>query len=687
MSQRAIDRFRPQPAPKPHPQNSMQERSQPPDAVEESARGNTISDSRPGAIVVTGDPLVHVVSVDWESYPAVADAAAPPKALIAPEATEPLAKTTITASETAPKTIPLQPRHQRLFIHTRKQILRGARIIGMPLIWVGVAAFCGGTGYAAFNWLSTIPPAPDCDRLWFFSTDADKLFCAEQAARAGTAESLQAGIKLVQPWLSGHQLQAKATRLHQDWSKQLLKQANLKALEDDLDQAIQLAEQIKPDNPIYRDAKNAILEWQKLRDRGNLVASTVEAAIKAQDWKKADAELQPRSSQISDFQQQQLNQLRERILTERMAFNQLYQVRDLVKAQPTVQAETLGRGIQLLAQINPNTYASAAAQLDSQQWRESLIKIAETRLQNGDLPGAIAAARWLPAQTALTPQIQELFWLSRAQQTLQQPHGILVQSAWQQITLLAALQTIQPGSPLAALAQSERDRLERQVQDLTQLSLASAVARVPQLPALQMAIQMAETITSDRPHRLEAQTLIAEWRKEIERVQDRPYLSQAQRLAKSNKLKDLQAAIAQASKIPLGRALRPQAQAAIFDWQQQIQTIEDKPTLAKARQLAQQNQLTAAIQEASKISIGRALYPDAQQLISSWTATIQTTADRPILDEASALATQGNFGVAIEIAYQIAPGRALYNEAQAAIAEWNTQLRQTRRSRRFDDER
>jgi hypothetical protein len=638
-----------------------------------------------GAIVITGDPLVHVVSVDWESSPAVADADTP-QAPITLEAPETLVSNQRTDSETAPTTISLQPRHQRLFVHTRKQMLRGAKMIGMPLIWAGVAAFCGGTGYAAFNWLSTIPPIPDCDRIWFLSTDADKLFCAEQAARTGTTESLHAGIKLVQPWLSGHQLQAKATRLHRDWSKQLLKQANLKALEDNLDQAIHLAERIEPGNPMYREAKNSILEWQKLRDRGNLVASTVEAAIKTQDWKKAEAELQPRSGQISNFQQQQLSQLRERILTERMAFNQLHQVRDLVKAQPAVQAETLGRAMQLLAQINPNTYASAAAQLDSQRWSKSLIEIAETRLQNGDVPGAIAAARWLPAQASLAPQIQELLWLSRAQQTIQHSRGILpIHSAlWQQTTLLAALQTIQPSSPLAALAQSESDRVERQVQDLTQLSLASTVASVPQLPALQMAIQMAETITIDRPHRLEAQTLIAEWRKEIERVQDRPYLNQAQRLAKSNTIKDLQAAIAQASKIQLGRALRPQAQAAIFDWQQQIQTIEDKPTLKKARQLAQQNQLAAAIQEASKIPTGRALHPDAQQLILSWTATLQTTEDRPILEEATTLATQGNFGIAIEIAYQIPPGRALYDEAQAAIAEWNTQLRQTRRSRRFD---
>jgi hypothetical protein len=552
---------------------------------------------------------------------------------------------------------------------------------------LGVAAFCGGTGYAAFQWLSTIPPFPECDRLWFFSLESDRLFCAEQAVRVGgSTEALQSGIKLTGQWGPSHYLHPKASRLYQEWSKQLMQRAKQKALADDLDGAIALAGTIQPENPVYRDAKNAILEWEKLRDRDDLLANMIEAALKTQDWKKAETELQPRSGQVSEYQQQQLNRLRERLLTERMAFNQLQQIRELVKAQPG-NVDTLGRAIQLATQINPASYMREAAQRDRQEWMDTLMTIARTRLTSGDMTGAIAAARWLPAEVPLTTEIQDLMWVSRAQQAAP-PSGqlVTVPHLWQQVTTLAALQQIQPASPVYTFAQTSRSQVEQQVQDLTQLGLAQAVAAVPHVPALQVAIQMAQSVQLGRPHRIEAQTLIADWLQDIQRVQDYPYLVQARKLATPGKVKNFQAAIAEASKIPRGRALRPMAQAAIFDWQQQIQTIEDKPTLDKARQLAKQNKLPDAIQEASKIASGRALHGEAQEAIRAWTSSIQTAEDRPILDEAKALATQSNFGAAIGIAYQIAPGRALYDEAQTAIAQWQTQVSSTRRDRRSRQE-
>ncbi|MDX2243328.1 MAG: hypothetical protein NW224_21825 [Leptolyngbyaceae cyanobacterium bins.302] len=686
MSQRAIDRFRPQPASRPQSRNqgNSQDYLAVPIALDGAVNSSVEPNPNQSDDVATPSSFIHLIPVDLDSTDL--DPTVPLESAVSEQSSE---KPSETAPQVEPIAKPQRPFYRKALTHTKRQIFKGAKVLGMPLLWVGLAAFCGGTGYAAFNWLSTIPPVPDCDRIWFFSTDSDKLFCAEQAARSGNVESLQTGLKLVEPWLSGHQLQAKASRLHREWSKQLLQVASRAALGNDLDQAIKLAEAIKPENPLYREAKNSILEWQKLRDRDHLLASTVEAALKAQDWKKAETELQPRSSQISDYQRQQLNRLRERVVTERIAFNQLQQVRELVKHQSAVDVETLGRAIQLATQINPASYVSDAAKLDIQRWSQSLVKIAEVHLQKGTIPKAIAAAQWIPADAPLSQAVQDLMWVSRAQNFDQLPvdRPLNQVALWQPLTILAALQQIQPASPLYSLAQAHRSRLEYQVQDLTQLSLASTAASVPQIPSLQVAIQMAQAITPDRPNRIWAQTLIAQWRKEMERVQDRPYLSHAQKLAKPGKIKNLQAAIAQASKIPLGRALRPEAQAAVFDWRQQIQTIEDKPTLDRARQLAQQKQLATAIDTASQIPPERALYPEAQKLIQTWTTTMQAAEDRPILDEAKTLATQGNLGAAIGVAYQIMPERALYNEAQTAIAQWTAQLNTTRRSQRFDNER
>ena len=189
-----------------------------------------------------------------------------------------------------------------------------------------------------------------------------------------------------------------------------------------------------------------------------------------------------------------------------------------------------------------------------------------------------------------------------------------------------------------------------------------------------MAIDLAQTITPDRPQRVYAQTLIADWRKAIQQAEDRPYLVAAQNLAKTGEIKQLKAAIVLAGRIPLGRALRPEAQNAVFDWQQQIQTIEDQPFLKQAQALANQKKLKEAIQAAAKVPPSRALSKDAQALIQTWTVQVQTAEDQPILIQANALADQGSLGSAISTAAQIAPDRALYAEAQAAIGRWDAQL-------------
>jgi len=69
--------------------------------------------------------------------------------------------------------------------------------------------------------------------------------------------------------------------------------------------------------------------------------------------------------------------------------------------------------------------------------------------------------------------------------------------------------------------------------------------------------------------------------------------------------------------------------------------------------------------------------PRAQRKISNWTAKIQRIEDQPYLDQARLPASNGNLP-AIAAAQQISSGRALSNEAQAAINDWESQLRARR---------
>ncbi|NET36598.1 MAG: hypothetical protein F6K19_31985, partial [Cyanothece sp. SIO1E1] len=175
---------------------------------------------------------------------------------------------------------------------------------------------------------------------------------------------------------------------------------------------------------------------------------------------------------------------------------------------------------------------------------------------------------------------------------------------------------------------------ELQLQDVTRLQLAQTTANLNLRSAFKWAIAQAQQIEPDRPRRSQAQTLVAHWHQEIERIEDGPYLLQARQLAQSGTISSLQAAITQASQVPMGRALRAEAQGLIYAWNYQIETLEDQPLLDQAWALARQGRRNAAIRQAAKISSGRALYPKASGAISHWRREIrqvQRARERAIL--------------------------------------------------------
>jgi hypothetical protein len=250
-----------------------------------------------------------------------------------------------------------------------------------------------------------------------------------------------------------------------------------------------------------------------------------------------------------------------------------------------------------------------------------------------------------------------------------------------------ALQQVKPDSPFYTQAQAAQQTLQAQLDDGIQLYYATLSAKMGQHSTLELAIGQAQQVSIDRPRRIQAQTLIAYWQDEIERIEDQPYLDAATTLAEPGEIPDLQAAIAEASKILQGRSLRNEAQGWIATWQDQIETLEDQPMLDRARSLANDGQLGAAIETAATIRSGRALYEQAQAAIYTWQAQLiretQLAADRPILERARSLAASGDLYSAIRVASQIGTGRVLYGEAQSLIADWEYQLRPPRQETEF----
>jgi hypothetical protein len=582
----------------------------------------------------------------------------PTKKAIAPQLAE--------AAPVNPGSLDAKPQPRR----SRRQQMRSARSWSWSLLGLGAILLCGGLGAGALRLLTTLPPLPDCGKMSPIAADSERLYCAQEGVRSGELPQLVAGLQLVEQWSPEHPLYRDAQKLMADWSEAILAIATDKINHNDLPGAVETASHIPPISPIYAEAQAAIDHWQEQWKQGEALYKTAQEALQNQYWDKA-AEQVPALAQLENpYWRQRADQLTSQILIEKQARAQLVEARNLAKRQ---NSKDLGEAIALAQQIVPSSHAWTEAKTELTQWSQELLKAGMQQWQQGNLEAAIALVQQVPPDPTLAPDAPELVQYSHAQR-MASWSAVQWQPSFKQIWgLMQALSTvsqIEPDSQLYRQAQAERETWQSQLDDLIQLQFANLSASLGQRFALEAAIQQAELVGSDRPRRVQAQTLVAHWRQEIERVEDRPYLLRARELAEPGTIPALRVAIAQASVIPLNRALRGEAQAAIASWNRRIETIEDQPFLDEAKTLASQGKRQEAIVAAEKIRSGRALYAEAQTAIRNWRTEIQIAEDRPILNEAYSLAEQGSLSSAIDVASQIGRGRALYSEARSAIAQW-----------------
>ncbi|HEY9625042.1 MAG TPA: hypothetical protein V6C78_32245 [Crinalium sp.] len=545
------------------------------------------------------------------------------------------------------------------------------------LVFLATLGVFGTVGLGAFLWLATLPPLPNCQSISPLSADMERLYCARAAIQSGKVPDLVAGIELVKGWTDDRPLYKEAEQLLADCSTALMTIARSKVEHNELDEAVKIASSIPSSSPLYAKAQEAIAHWKSEWQQGTAIYAAAQAALKAQNWNEAAAQV-PALGQLDNlyWRRDRASDLTQEILAERSSRETLTQAQKLAKSG---DLDKVGQAIAFITDVDPETYAWQEATVELKTWSQSLLTVAMQNWWQGNLDGALALAQYIPPDLELDSTERDLVQFSHAQKLIDQhanQMGPSLQQIWGLREAVAAAQQIKPESPLYPLVHRKIKDWQAQIQDLTQLQFANFTASLGQRAAYEVAIAQAATIAPNSTKRLQAQTLIAHWHQQIERIQDQPYLLSARKLAEPGTIPALKAAIALAQQIPLGRALRIDAQTAIAEWTDQIETIEDKPMLDKAMALAEKGNLSDAIQEAKKIRSGRALYDKAQAAIADWRAQIraaQIAEDRKILDKAGSLAAVQSLTLAIETASQIGPGRPLYDEAQSAIAEWRSQ--------------
>lgn len=498
---------------------------------------------------------------------------------------------------------------------------------GLGWRWLLLALLsCLATSAAAVGallWLVNLPPSTNCDDPTQITTDRAALSCAQVAADDGNLDAVLAGLKLVEAWGPNHWLSHEIDPLVEEWSAAVVAAAEQDLRQGRRDEAIALLDHIPRDSAWYGPGQELLAGWNQDWDVGSALVTKAKTAMAQQDWRTASAQVTALGELRHPYwREDQVQAISRQIQAEQQAQAQIRRAVTLASGGGT---ERLIEAMGLLLPLSPDLLAYKSAQTYLERWSDLLLAEGLQRWYNTDLERAMHISRAVARYPNRAQVAQDLMWLSHARQLARDSIGPWKTTPQQMAKLYRAMllaNHIPPDSPYRPQAESSVATWREHLAGMGTLQLAQIPGGIAQISTLKLAIQQAESIPPDHPQRVQAQTLIAHWQQLLERIEDAPYLTQAHRWAKANTPEGLHQAVASASRILPNRALRQDAQGWIYVWTHRLQILEDQPALDRAYALAEQGQLSQAVVEAATVQTGRALYNEAQTAIAQWRRTI-----------------------------------------------------------------
>ena len=474
----------------------------------------------------------------------------------------------------------------------------------------------GGVGFLATWQLLNMQKSPNCPKIfWPIASASLRLYCAQLSADSRTVAGLLEAIALVEALPEDHPLRSQVNQQVEEWARDILNLAEKDYQAGNLQQAIAKARQIPNNMAVAAIIEERIAKWQGTWTEGNEILSKLEENLRASNWNQSF-----------------------RLAVDLLNLNNEYWA--------TVKYN------EALAKIT-------VAREDSSKLDNAFNLFARGGLDNWFK--VIEEARKIQASSYAYQEAEKL--IGKTEDKLQEyAERLIERKQWQALRDLAN--------------QTPKDlKIKEDVTDWSLLSEAALDAEAGTVEGLEAGILGLEQIDASRPLHQTALAMRERWQLQ---VQDIRILSEARDLAQAGTIEQYSAAIAKAGEVPRNNPLWSQAQQEIGSWNRQIQVIEDRPILERAREIALPgdiNSLGNAIIQARAIAKNRALYRDAQGEIRDWQARIERMEDQPILDQAQALANLKDYSTAIETANQIPPGRALSSEASQNIRRWRRELR------------
>jgi hypothetical protein len=541
--------------------------------------------------------------------------------------------------------------------------------------WAVILAFIPGSmGFVAISILFKLPSAPNCPQIfWPLASASVRLHCAQLAASKQTINDLLQAITLVKQLPENHPLRGEINRLLEEWSRDILKLADESFQAGNLEEAIATSRKIPPDVKVSELVEEQIQKWQTIWSKAEGIYQEAEQELRQRHWQSAFM-LTARLLRVNNkyWSSTKYDQLNNIIVTAREDGDKLYKAEDIAKNQ---NLDSLLKAIKLAGTIKPDSYLYQKAQELISGFARKMLKLAQAQMKERNADRALEIARQIPPIPELQAEVDDFMVLGEAQRS-----AFLGTVAGLE-TAISQAQQIDASRDIYNEAQKLIARWQLEIEDVARLEKARNLASQGTVNDLTAAISEVELIPGNNPRATEARQEIGRWRGQVETIEDRPYLDRAEQIAINEDVSSLQTAIAELNQVRSGRALYPEARKKIRLWTAKIERIQDQPYLDQAKALADSGNLTNAISEAQKIaSSGRALSDEAQSSIDGWQEQIRAKDSWQKAKQVAVTGTPEALSEAIQLANRVSSRNSLRLDVNIAIDQWSQQLLEMARS-------
>lgn len=539
--------------------------------------------------------------------------------------------------------------------------------VSWQLVSVILALGFGVVGFGATSVLLRLPTNPSCNRIsLFFSSATNRIYCAQLEAEKNTVDDLLNAIALLQVLPPDHPLSNEINRFTTQWSEDILTLADEQFNGGNLEEAIAIARRIPSTVASYDLVEDKISSWTEIWQQGEKIKEDVEKELRNSQWNRAFLTAVNLLNVKNEYWQ--TTKYQEIVKTINLAREESKQLDGAYITLRRGGLENYLETITIASVISASSYSYNEARQLIEKAEEGINALAEEYLTSRNWDGLADLAGKIPDVSNLKKTAEDWKILASAGKNANLSTVSGMELA------IAEVEQIASDSPVYVKSRELLSGWSNQKEDLTRLASARDLAKSGDIESLQSAIGLAELIKQDNELYREARREISQWTREIQTIEDRPIIATAQELAMGNNVDAWKSAINEARKIAPNRALSSEATDLIRGWQSQIEIVEDRPTLDNAIALGNSNNYQEAINVASRIGRGRALHQEAQTNIRRWRGEITAQQDLQRAYQIAQNNDHQSLSQAINIARRIPANSSVSVQSRQAVNMWSEQI-------------